>query len=196
MKNTILLVLFALLFIFLTSCSIHDYSDTYFIHAVGFEKTDDKYKIHAVCEKLQEKEDDYFVVTKDGDSIIEATNKLMNDYRDCYFATAELYFIQSDSDSDLINHLAEEICDSNIYPSKSFILGTKGNLRYFLTRIKSKDDLKEISKLTEKKKTNAVKYFAHFMSGKDINLIQLSINNNGKITVTDTKDERNEKSNK
>lgn len=189
MKSITKIIPVIILSFILSSCSAHDYRETYFIHVVGFETTDNEFSVHAVCEKLDKKDNGYFLVTRKGNSIKEATKKLMNDYRDCYFATAEIYVIPENHEKSLLTKLASEICDSNIYPTKSHIVRAKGSMKSLLDKIKSEKDLKVINRFSEKNKTNAVKFFSYYMSQKSIEPLLLYINENKEIAVYEDKNQ-------
>ena len=197
MKKMLIISFLIISSILISSCTAHNYKETYFVHAVGFEKSDDEYKIHAVCEKLEDQEKNYFVVTKSGNTINQATKELIREYSDCYFATAEIYIIPNENKQSLIPHLAKEICDSNVYPSKSFIISTDENIKYFLSRVKSEEDLKKIGKLTRNNKTNAIKYFSLFLAEKTIEIPSLEFNKSGTMAITkDNKHKINDKESK
>lgn len=168
--------------IFLTSCSSSSDGDTYFIHASAFENTQDGYKIVVLCEKSGEK-DKYFTASAYGKSLENAAKKLMKRYKDCYFATCEIYFFNENADENLICHAAKEICDSNFFPTKSNISGiSSADNMAFLKTIKDEDDLKRIKNYELSDAVNTVKFFASVVSGCRISIPAFTSTEEGKMT--------------
>lgn len=162
----------------LISCSSSS-NDTFFIHAVSFSENDGLYTVNAICEKLSGEKNEYFTVSQSGKSIELATKALMENNKDCYFATCRLYIIGNDCSKDFIPHLAHSLCDSNIYPTKASIICTdRNNLISFL---KSSESFKEIDKITEKEKVNAVRFFSRYTSGKKTKLTCITATADGVI---------------
>lgn len=184
LKKHIFLFLVTVSTIFLCSCSSHQASDTYFIHAIGFDKQNDEYILLSLCEKYEKDNKEYFLIRQSGNDIKQALDNTQNQYKDCYFATAEYYFISSECDYTLIYDIADEICDSNTLPSKSDICMISGqSVESFMTHIKNSDDMKKIKKELEGKAINTVNFFSHYTSGKDLKISVLSIQNDGTITA-------------
>ena len=94
MKNKIISIFFILIScLLISSCTSTQNQDTYFIHAVGFDFDGLNFTVHAVCEKQGEKKSDYFVISQSEKTINKATKKLTDKYKECYFATAQLYLL-------------------------------------------------------------------------------------------------------
>lgn len=181
-KHIIFLAATVLTFLF-CSCSSKEENDTYFIHALGFDKENGEYILISVCEKQEKDQKEYFTIKQSGKSIAEALDKTRDEYKDCYFATAGFYFISSECDEALINEAAKEICDSNILPSKSDIYLISGqSVEAFMNQIKSRDDTKSIRKEAGGNSVNAVSFFAKYTSGIGFNATTLSFDKEGKIS--------------
>lgn len=175
---SLFLPIIALIF---SSCTPASSNDTYFIHAAAFEKESDEYTIYALFEKAEETEENFFTAASSGKSIEEATNKLKNEYKDCYFATATVYLISDNAEKSLIFNLAKEICGGNIYPSKSNIICIKQtNTHDFIESIRNEDDLKKVLALFENHPVNAVRFFSRYFSGKRVSLPALKLDGNKK----------------
>ena len=171
--------------IFFSSCSTSQSNSTYFIHAVGFETKDEEYKIYALCEESGKENETFFTISENGNTIESATKKLMNQYQDCYFATANKYFILENADRILLEHLSKEICSSNIYPSKSNIYCIQGNsIEIFFKDIKDMKKLDKIFANHNVKMVNSVAFFSKIMSGKYVSLPTFKLDFNKKIKNT------------
>lgn len=184
MKKIIIQLLIITTVLILCSCSDKNTNETYFIHAVGFEysKDNNKYTVNAVCETLKQGSTDYFLISADDKSPEKAVNKLMKKYRDCYFATAKLYVISNQTDEKAILAISKEICDSNILPSKSSVIGTTDKpQKDFLKVIKNNDDLSRIMSITEKEETNCISLFSRITSGQTVILATFKQDGDEKI---------------
>lgn len=178
-----------LICLFLVSCSRNHNEDVYFIHAVGFEGEQNDISIHALIEKQsgdgkqEEKGADYFVATVKGQNIKQATKKLSSKYKDCYYATSEFYVISESASPLLLEHMARELSESNVFPSKSKIICAKERgVSEFLEAVKNEEDLKKLKKLSDKQKTNIIKFLTQFTSGHSASLPSLSIDSEGKLS--------------
>ena len=190
MKKANLMILMSICLI-LTCCTSNTGIDTYFIHAAAFDKKGNEYTVTALCEKAGEKEVNYFTATASGKSTEDAAKKLQSRYRDCYFATSDVYIIKDNADEKLIYNLAKEICGGNIYSSKSSIICvTDANLYAFMESIENEDDLKQLRKIYEKRKVNAVKFFSEFISGSEIFLPALTLDEKQALKLSEKKEVR------
>jgi hypothetical protein len=155
-------------------------ADTYFIHAISFEEKDGIYTIHALSEKHSDENEKYRVISQSGSSPEQAAGKLGDKYKDCYFATSETYFFDSDV-LPFITTIAKQICTSNIYPSKSNIVYVEGNSKELMEKISDEHALKKVLKLCEGNRTNAVKFFSHHLSGKETSLPSVALDEKGRF---------------
>jgi len=180
-KTIITLISSFLLCIFFAGCSTSN-NETYFVHGIGFDKENDEYIIYAILEKAGNGKDNYFTATQKGKSIENAAKSITHKYNDCYFATSEFYFIKENASDELISDIAKEICDSNIYPSKSKIACIVDyDFEKLLSSVKSENDIKKIAKLTENSQTNAVRFFSMFTSDKKVSIPSLKIGSDEKF---------------
>ena len=182
MKKYIILTLTTFISIILCSCTFDISTDTYFIHAIGFDKENDEYVLLSVCEKFEKDNEDYFLIRQKGKDIEEAIGKTCDEYKNCYFATVKYYFIPSECDDTLIKDMAKEVCDSNNFPSKSHICMVSGqSTEGFMSQIKNGDDIKIIQKALDGKTVNTVKFLSHYTSGKASVISVLSLDGDGQI---------------
>lgn len=173
MKKALTILILLLIPIF-CSCTNKE-KETFFVHAIGFEGSDDGVKITAVLENLSKNKKDFFTAESSGSSINKAAEKLSEKYRDCYFATCDLYFLDFNAKSSTVETIAKDICDSNIFPTTNTILCIKDtSLKGFLDEIKSGEDTKQIKEKVSKNKVNTAAFFAHFYSGKSTSLDTLA----------------------
>lgn len=166
----------------LCSCSGRK-NDTFFVHAAGFENDNNGIKLTAILEKLSDDKENFFTAERSSSSINKAADKLSKEYSDCYFATSDLYFIPSSISNDTLTKIAENICDSNIFPTTSSIFCIKdSDFTGFLNQVKNNNYLRQLKK---KKRENTVSFFASFYSGNDVSLDTYSLKN-GSLTKTGT----------
>ena len=164
------------------SCCARKSTDTYFLHAIYLDKNDDNYTIYALSEKNGQKDAGYKVISRSGENPDDAASNLKNTYRDCYFATTEIYFLSEDSPK-IISEIAKGISTSNTFPSKSNVILIEGNVPDFMKAIKNENTFKHILRLCEDGKVNAIKLFSHFLSGKSTLVPTLSIDENKEIKL-------------
>ncbi len=162
-KVSIILIASALLLI-LCSCAKTRETGTFFVHSAGFESEEEDIRLTVILEEHGKEKDGYFTASFTAPSIADAAKKLMNKYKDCYFATCDLYFIPLDADSDMLLSIAKDICDSNIYPTTGEIICiTEKDMQRFMKNIKGTDDIKKI-KSSAKSITNTASFFAKYSS--------------------------------
>ncbi len=182
MKKLFCILFSAFILYFLCSCSQNDTSETYFVHCIGFESDGDGITITALLEKNSQKDGKYFTASKKTDSINEAAKKLMKDYKDCYFATCDTYFITLSENSKSLTKIAKEICDSNIYPTTADIFCIRHNdIAGFMKAINNSEKLISIRQIAKGKRVNTAAFFANYVSGKSSTLGVLSAENDGFI---------------
>ena len=181
MKKLIFTLILPLLF--LNSCATSS-SDTFFIHAVYFRQEDSRFSVSAVCEKLSGKDESFHIISEMGESIDEATKKLMNNNKDCYFATCRYYLIDKDASHGLLSHLSRVLCDSNIYPTKADFICVEGD--EVIGAIKDGDSINSIEKITQESNTNTVKFLSRYTSGKKTTLYCIGIKDKD-FVITGTK---------
>ncbi len=182
MKKTIITLISSFsICIILAGCSTSD-NETYFVHGIGFDKENDEYIIYAILEMAGNNKDGYFTISEKAKNIENATKAITDKYNDCYFATSEFYFIKENASDELISKIAKEICDSNIYPSKSKVIAVSDyDLKEFMESVNDEDDIRKISKLTVKSQANAVRFFSMFTSNKKVSIPSLKIGSDGKF---------------
>ena len=132
-------------------------------------------------------DEDYLVISQSAKTISDAAQKLKVKYRDCYFATTEVYFISEESVRH-IDSIAKEICQSNTYPSKSQIIYTDTDAKVLLELIKTEEDLNRVLRLSESKSTNAVKLFSRYLGKSSVLLPSFGIEKGNSITFTGEKE--------
>lgn len=178
MKKFFCILFSAFLLYFLCSCSRNDTSGTYFVHGIGFESDGDNIEICALLEKNSQKDGKYFTASKRADSIDEAAKKLMKDYKDCYFATCDTYFITLSENNKTLTKIAKEICDSNIYPTTADIFCIRNkDVAGFMKTVNNSEKLISIRQIAKSKRVNTAAFFANFVSGKSLVLGVLSAEN-------------------
>lgn len=180
MKKIIILLLLPLL---LSSCASKSF-DTFFIHAALLESSQNGAKISVICEKSAAKDKEFLVLSQEGKTIEDATKALMQKNRECYFATCKVVMIKSREQESFLSQMAKELCDSNIFPTKSDIIAIENES--FLSNVKNHDSIKQISELNKKDRTNTVSFFARFMSGKKLKLAKFQESSDGKIQLKES----------
>lgn len=171
-----LILLFSLIIIYtLSSCNSTSQKDTYFIHAAGFEDGKNGITVTFLLEK-HGKDNEYFASAYSATSIRDAAQKVKSEYKECYFATCDLYFIASSISHDTICTIAKSICDSNIYPTTGDILCVSSDsVQSFMKGIKNEQFIKTIKSDSEKSKVNIVSFLADYYSGKPVTTDSFSI---------------------
>ena len=175
MKKAILTIL--IMSTFLCSCASQS-TDTIFIHAVYLQENDNGVKISAICEKQGVSNGEYTTISETAENLKAAAENLRSKNKECYFATCRLIIIPIDAENSFIEHLAENLSDSNIFPTKSRIICSQNS--NITDSLKSAYDIQNILELCKKNKTNTIKFLSLFMEGKLASLPSFSVNENGK----------------
>lgn len=190
MRNSTSIISALLICFILSSCSSNHSGDVYFLHTAVFGKTETgKLQITAILEKLSsdDKKDNYFTVVENGKDIAEITGKISDTYKECYFATSEVYAFDSSLSSEDLKVIARAICDSNDYPSKSLAYYFNGtDTKSFCELIKSDDDMKKLLSELSDKKVNVIHFLCSIYNGTKTELPSLTIRD-GRIKRTDNK---------
>jgi len=175
----------ALCTLLLCSCGANHSENVYFIHAVSFVNDGGKTVARFLTERQSEDEQqNYFIAEIHGNSIDDTAQQMSSKYDKCYFATTELYFIDTDCTENFITELSS-VCENSLLPSAARILCVKEeDLPSLLSRIKNENDLKRILKLTKKNKVNTVRFFAKCLSDSEtVSVDSLKLDSNGKIAL-------------
>ena len=181
MKKTLSLIFTVLISLFLCSCSNTFPSETYFIHAIGFDydSEKDEYTVLAVCEKLSDNDEEFLTISAKSDNIKSAANEILSKYKDCYFATSKYYFFEENISENALKTIATQLSDSNIYPTQSSVLCLSDvSLRKFFDSIKGIENLQKIEKLQGKNNVNCITFLSKITSRKSIKIPSLT-NKNG-----------------
>ena len=165
LKKIFEIILIFTLTVSLCCCVATQQKKTYFVHSAGFETKGKDIRLTVLLEEHGKQKDDFFTKSFTSSSITAAAKELMTDYKDCYFATCDLYLISIDVKQNTISSIAKEICDSNIFPTTGNIICTAGgDLQGILASLKNSDKISQL-KSNIKDSINVVRFFAAFSSG-------------------------------
>lgn len=155
----------------LCSCSSGNQQETFFVHSAVFESNKDDVRITFLLEKHGKEKNGYFTASSSAESIKDAAEKITAKYKDCYFATCDLYFISLSTTPDTISTIAKEICDSNIFPTTGSILCISSeSAQSFMSNINNAESIKNIKNDTTKNRVNIASFFARYYSEKPVTI--------------------------
>lgn len=181
----------AILFLLLclSACTAKKETQTYFIHAAYFDISDGNIAATMLVERMSGDKSKFFTVVQKEKNLDTVCDQLQNKYRECYFATCDLLFINDSADEDFLFELAEQLCRGNRIPITSDIFCLKDSAKEFFKAFEKYEDLAEFKNKLSHRKVNSVAFFANYSSGKDATLSLIESEKHvGKITFIKGKD--------
>lgn len=148
-------------FIFLCSCAKSASIGTGFIHASGFDETQNGVRFSVLLEKQESKENKYSCVSFEEKTAEKAFEKFLKEYPDCYTGSAQLCFFGETLSRRSLYECALFLCETPVFPSKSIAVSVSSvTTQEMLEGIKDKDTLGQIKDKCKNDSLNIAAFFA------------------------------------